>query len=321
MVSEIIFIVVGIGVLLASGDILVRGAVELARALRIPALLVSLTIVAFGTSAPELVVAVQAVMSGNDGIALGNIVGSNVANVLMVLGLPAIIYPIATVAPGINRHIAVMLAATAAFAAAAYVQQSITPMVGCALFASICLYIAYTGWRAANGATDDILLDDVEEYGDASVSTGTIVFILFGLLGLPLGAHLLVENGAALAYDLGVRDEIIGLTIVAFGTSLPELATVAVAAFHKKSDVAIGNIVGSNIFNLLAVGGAAGLAGGATFDPSALTFDLPIMIASSVILAGFVFTKSNIGRLAGFAMLFAYVVFIGSLAATARIPM
>ncbi|MEO1015675.1 MAG: calcium/sodium antiporter [Pseudomonadota bacterium] len=316
MIQEAVFLVIGLAVLLVSGDILVRGAVALATALNVPPLLVGLTIVAFGTSAPELVVAIQAVMAGSDGIAMGNIVGSNIANVLLVLGLPALIYPMSTHVPGLPRNAAIMLAATAAFAALAYAFQAITPMTGLALFGGIIAFVVYSGVRAAR-EDSDALLDDVAEFAGAGVSTRTVLFIVFGLLGLPFGAHLLVDSGSTIAQALGVRDAVIGLTIVAFGTSLPELATVAAAALHKKSDVAIGNVVGSNIFNLLAVGGAAGLAGGAGFDASALSFDIPVMIATSIALAVFVFTKRDIGRMSGFGMALAYAAFIAFLAARA----
>ncbi|MEO0400178.1 MAG: calcium/sodium antiporter [Pseudomonadota bacterium] len=309
MLEAIIYITIGLVVLLASGDILVRGAVAMARALNIPALLVSLTIVAFGTSAPELVVAIQAVLNNSDGIALGNIIGSNIANVLLVIGLPALIYPMSTHVEGLRRHGAFLLIATAVFMGIAYSLGEVSRLAGYGLFVGIVAYISYTGYRALT-AGDDAMLDDVEEYGDGGLSIRTILFLLFGLIGLPLGAHLLVKYGAFLAADLGVRDEVIGLTIIAFGTSLPELATVAAAAVHRKSDVAIGNIVGSNIFNILAVGGAAGIAGGARFDASSLSLDLPIMGAATLLLAGYVFARRDITRVSGVAMTLAYAVFI-----------
>jgi len=314
MGAEIFLIVVGLIILLVAGDLLVRGAVGLAAALNVPALLISLTIVAFGTSAPELVVSVQAVLSGSDGIALGNIIGSNVANVFLVLGLPAIIYPITTHVIGLRRHAVFMLAATAAFAGAAYYVGYIDTRMGAALFGGIIIYVAYMWFRASHGGNEPII-DEVDEYLEASsISAKTLLFLAAGLVGLPLGAHLLVTNGAAMAAGLGVRDELIGLTIVAFGTSLPELATVAAAAVHKKSDVAIGGIIGSNIFNLLAVGGAAGLAGKATFDAASLSVDIPVMILASLILSAFVLTRRDIGRLSGLFLFGAYVGFIIALA-------
>ncbi len=318
MVAQIALIAVGLALLLVAGDLLVRGAVSLARALRVPALIVSLTIVAFGTSAPELVVAIQAVLAGKAGIAIGNIIGSNIANILLVIGLPAVIYPISAHVQGLRRHATTMLVATAAFAALAYGPGTISPATGAALFAGIVLYVSYMGLRARAANGDAALLDDVSDYAEGDgFSPRIIVYLAAGLVGLPLGAHLLVENGADLAAQLGVRDEVIGLTIVAFGTSLPELATVVAAAMHRKSDVAMGNIIGSNIFNILAVGGAAGLAGGATFDPMSLQFDLPIMIASAIAFSAYVYGRHDIGRTSGVAMFLGYTAFVVALAAKA----
>ncbi len=318
MAAEIILVVLGLAILLLAGDLLVRGAVSLAAALNVSPLLVSLTIVAFGTSAPELVVTVQAVLSGSDGIALGNIIGSNVANVLMVLGLPALIYPITTHVIGLRRHAVLMLIATALFAGAAYTTGYIDTRIGAGLFAGIVLYVSYMWIRTSRGGSNDPVLDEVEEYREsASLGVKTIMFLVVGLIGLPLGAHLLVSNGSSLAAGLGVREELIGLTIVAFGTSLPELATVVAAAMHKKSDVAIGGVIGSNIFNILAVGGAAGLAGTAVFDVQSLQVDIPVMIASAIAISVFVLTRRDIGRLTGVFFFGAYIGFIIALAALA----
>lgn len=314
LLQSIILVILGLAILLVAGDMLVRGAVGLAAALKIPALFISLTIVAFGTSAPELMVSVQAVLAGQDGIALGNIIGSNIANVFLVLGLPAIIYPITTHVIGLRRHAAFMLFVTAVFVAAAYGPGEISGKIGAVLFAGIICYIAYMWIRASHGAAEPVI-DEVEEYvGAPRLSLKVILFLAAGLVGLPLGAHLLVANGASLAAQLGVRDELIGLTIIAFGTSLPELATVAAAALHKKSDVAIGGIIGSNIFNILAVGGAAGLAGGVEFDPASLRVDIPIMIIAALVLSFYVFTRRDIGRLTGLFIFGAYLGFIIALA-------
>jgi cation:H+ antiporter len=315
IVSQISYIILGLALLLFAGDLLVRGAVSLAAALKIPALLVSLTIVAFGTSAPELVVTVQAVISGNDGIAIGNIIGSNIANIFLVLGLPALIYPVSTHVPGLRRHAVIMLLATTAFFIAAYGAGQIDTKIGAGLFAGIIAYVGYMWIRASMGNAHDPVLDEVEAYkASTGVSLKTIGFLAAGLIGLPAGAQLLVMNGASLASGLGVREELIGLTVVAFGTSLPELATVFAAAVHKKSDVAIGGVIGSNIFNLLAVGGAAGLAGTAYFEPASLRLDLPVMAVAAIILSAFVLTRKDIGRVWGLVFTAAYVAFIALLA-------
>ncbi|MFQ5563086.1 MAG: calcium/sodium antiporter [Parvularculaceae bacterium] len=314
MIADILLIAIGLVLLLAAGDLLVRGAVGLASALKIPALVISLTIVAFGTSAPELVVSVQAVLSNSAGIAIGNIIGSNIANTLLVLGAPAIVYPISAHVKGLRRHGVIMALATALFAFVAYSSGVLDTVIGGALFAGILLYIAYMFVRALRGADDEPVLDEIEEYAQITgVSFKTLFFLIAGLVGLPAGAHLLVTHASALAADLGVREEAIGLTIVAFGTSLPELATVLAAAFHRKSDVAIGNIVGSNIFNILAVGGAAGLAGRAVFDPTTLRVDMPVMLGAAVVLLYFILWRRDIGRATGLFMTLAYFGFIAAL--------
>ncbi|MEL6111443.1 MAG: calcium/sodium antiporter [Pseudomonadota bacterium] len=315
MLHEILFLLAGLVILLTAGELLVRGAVDLARALRVPALVVSLTIVAFGTSAPEIFVSIQAVTSDAGGIALGNIIGSNIANILMVLGFPAIIYPMSSHVPGLRRHGVIVTAATLVFAFIAYTMGGITQTVGLALTAAIICYVLSMMIEARRGTGENPILDDVEEFTDGDgLALSTLIFIIVGLIGLPLGAHLLVKNGVIIATSLGVRETIIGLTVIAFGTSLPELATVISAALKKKSDVAIGSIVGSNIFNLLAVGGATGLAGGAVFDPVSLRFDLPVMVGATLLLFIFIIRRQDIGRVAGLVMAGGYVSFIATLA-------
>lgn len=315
MASEFALIAVGLAVILMSGDLLVRGAVAAARALEVPTLIVSLTVVAFGTSAPELFVAGNSVLAGNPGIAVGAIVGSNIANLLLVLGLPAIIYPISVGSAGLGRHVAALLAATGAFAALAYLRGGMDPPAGAGLFAGIVAYVGYLWLRVRGGANDDPVLDRVEEYaGEARLSARTLIFIVGGLIGLPVGASLLIENGASLAAAFGVREELIGLTLIAVGTSLPELATVLVAAFRKRCDVVLGSVVGSNIFNILAVGGVAGLLGGARFDAATLSFEIPVMLAATLAIAAFIYARRDIGRSAGLLLLLAYAAFVAILA-------
>lgn len=316
MLLDFLLLLAGLAILLVAGELLVRGAVSLAKLLSIPALLIGLTVVAFGTSAPELVVTIQAVLSGDNGIAMGNIVGSNVANILLVLGLPAIVSAISLATPRLRRHAAVMIAATAVFCGFVYVTGVIGTLAGGVMLALIAAYIGLIAFDAMRGGGEADLMAEVEELGATEASRWrTPLYLVLGLVGLPLGAHLLVSSGSDLARLLGVRDEVIGLTIVAFGTSLPELATVFAAALKREADVAVGNILGSNIFNLLFVGGVAGLVGTSTFSDAARTIDLPVMIASAVLLAGLVFARGRIGRLLGVVLTLAYVAYIGFLGA------
>jgi cation:H+ antiporter len=303
------YLVLGLAVLLIGGDLLVRGAVGLAARLEVPALLISLTVVAFGTSAPELFVAVQSVIEGHSALGLGNIVGSNVANLLLVIGAPALLLaPISAQTRGLRAHAGALLVATAAFSAIAYLRAEIDFAAGALLVAGIVGFVVFLSRRARTDSADPVLPDPsgfVEAHG------ARIALLFFGgLVGLPLGAHLVVDHGAALASAAGMRESALGAAFIGFGAALPELATVMAAAAHKKTDVAIGNVIGSNIFNLLAIGGAAGLAGGAVFDRGALRLDLPIMIASALALSAFVFARRDVGRAPGLLLSAAYLGFI-----------
>ena len=318
ILTQVAFVVLGLVVLLGGGEFLVRGAVALAKQLRVPALLIGLTIVAFGTSAPELVVSVQAVFSGDNGIAIGNIVGSNIANIFLVLGVPALVAPIAMSSPGLGRHGVVMMLASILFAYVVYQMGVLSTSTGALFVALITLYVGYVGYSAAKQGEDAELLEEVDELCDDDIDgKKTLFYVVAGLVGLPLGGWLLVTYGAQLAASLGVRQELIGLTVVAFGTSLPELATVWAAAMKREADVAVGNIVGSNIFNLLFVGGAIGLAGTTRFDDSVAlkTFDIPVMMMAAVVLALMIFARTTITRVVGllFTIIYlGYVGFIGS---------
>ena len=270
--------------------------------------------VAFGTSAPELFVTVQAVLSGDNGIAMGNIVGSNVANVLLVLGVPACVSAISLATPGLRRHAVAMVAATLVFCAFVYATGVIGTLAGIVMLCLIAGYIALIGRDALRSGGDAELMAEVEELGAAGQSRlKAPLYLLVGIVALPVGAHLLVASGSDIARLLGVRDEVIGLTIVAFGTSLPELATVFAAALKREADVAVGNILGSNIFNLLFVGGVAGLVGTSAFSEAARTVDLPVMVLSALFLAGLVLARGRIGRALGAALTLAYVGYVAFL--------
>ncbi|MEM6850379.1 MAG: calcium/sodium antiporter [Pseudomonadota bacterium] len=319
MTILLIMVAAGLVILLMAGDLLVRGAVGLAALLRIPPLIVGLTIVAFGTSAPELVVTIKAVLSGSSGIAIGNIIGSNIANVLLVLGAPALIYPIRCATEGLDLDATIMLAATAFFSAIAYAVGAIDFKLGLTLLVLIVSFVAYSGLRAARGGASAIVEDPQEIGGVPREPMKTAALLVVGLVGLPLGAGLLVDNGGEIARRMAVREELIGLTIVAFGTSLPELSTVVSAALRKQSDVALGNVVGSNIFNLLAVGGAAGVAGGAAFDVMSLHFDIPVMAAAATLVAAYIWGNRTLGRFSGFVFTGLYLGYVAVLASTAQI--
>ncbi len=306
----------GLVILLLAGDALVKGAVNVSLRLGVPALIVSLTIVAFGTSAPELLISVKAALDGVPGIALGNVIGSNTANVLLVLGVPALIAVMHTSEHDTRKSYVQMMLATAVFTALAF-RGVFDLWAGLAMLAMLSV-ILWSQAREAlahrrNGAAADAAGDLEEPEGaDPNMRWWKIaLYLVLGLVGLPLGADLLVDSSTEIARMFGVPDTVIGLTLVALGTSMPELATTVMAAIRRQADVAIGNVIGSNLFNLLAIIGIAALIAPMEVDPALLRFDIWVMIASSVLLVPFVLMRRNLTRIWGVILSALYLVYIG----------
>jgi cation:H+ antiporter len=306
----------GLIILLLAGDALVRGAVNLSLRLGIPALIVSLTIVAFGTSAPELLISISAILDGAPGLALGNVVGSNTANILLVLGVPALLATMHTSECETKKTYQYMILASLLFIGLAF-RGTFDWLAGLVLLGAL-IYVLGDAMRDAlahrkAGAGDDDLDDDLEdvEGADPNMPGWQIaVFLLLGMIGLPLGADLLVDNATIIARTYGVSDTVIGLTLVAIGTSLPELATTVMAALRRQADVALGNVIGSNMFNLLAIIGVASLVGPIPVDPQFLSFDLWVMLAASLLLIPFVYMGKDITRLWGITLSVMYVTYL-----------
>ncbi len=307
----------GLLILLFAGDALVKGAVNLSLRLGVPALIVSLTIVAFGTSAPELLIAVRAILDNVPDLALGNVVGSNTANVLLVLGVPALLATMHTSDCDTRKTFNFMLAATVLFIALAFrgVFDWVAALV---LLAALSLVLgdafrdAYNHRQAGKDIRIDEEVEPVEGADPEMRGWKIAVFLALGLIGLPLGAELLVSNASIIARTYGVSDTVIGLTLVAVGTSLPELATTVMAALRRQADVALGNVIGSNMFNLLAIIGIAALVGPIPVDPQFLSFDLWVMLGASLLLIPFVFSGLNITRTWGVILTSAYVAYVVS---------
>jgi cation:H+ antiporter len=302
---------VGLTILLLAGDALVRGAVNLSLRVGIPALIVSLTIVAFGTSAPELLIGISAVIEGKPGLALGNVVGSNTANILLVLGLPALLSRMHTSRFDTRRSYWMMLAASVGFIALAFL-GTLTWITGVILLCGMALVL----WDQTRSARAHVAQSRGEEIADLEGADPDMpwwqigLFLALGLVGLPFGADLLVENASIIARDFGVSDAVIGLTLVAIGTSLPELATTVMAALRQQADVALGNVIGSNIFNLLCIMGVTTLFGPVPVDSEFLRFDLWVMLAASVILAPFVLMNRDLGRRWGALLTALYLAYL-----------
>ena len=308
MADEFGFAILGLVILLLAGDILVKGAVNLALRFGIPALIVSLTVVAFGTSAPELLISVQSVIEGVPGLALGNVVGSNTANILMVLGIPALIAGLDR-ASDTRRDYLMMMGASLVFVILCFMGplQLWHALVLLAIFAIIMAFTVRTALAHRKADDDD---DDLDEADPDMEGWKIGLFLVLGIAGLPIGASVLIDSATEIAATYGVSDEIIGLTLVAVGTSLPELATTVMAAFRRQTDVALGNVIGSNLFNLVLIMGIAGLFGTIPVDRDFLVLDLWVMLAASAVLAPFVFLRLPMGRLTGLAFSALYAGYI-----------
>jgi len=307
-----VYAVLGLLSLLLAGGALVKGAVNLSLRVGIPALIVSLTIVAFGTSAPELLISVSAALEGVPGIALGNVVGSNVANVLLVLGVPALLTVMHTSQCETRRSYIQMIIATFLFIGLAF-RGVFDWIAGLILLLVLAVILGQQirsalAHRQAGDVDED--LEDPEGADPDMPWRNILLFLGLGLIGLPLGATLLVDSASEIARMFGVPDTVIGLTLVALGTSLPELATTVMAALRRQADVAIGNVIGSNLFNLLAIIGVAALITPMRVDPGLLQFDLWVMLAASLLLIPFVFLRKDLTRIWGIGLSALYVGYV-----------
>ena len=303
----------GLVILVIAGDVLVRGAVSISLRLGVPALIVSLTIVAIGTSAPELLIAIDAVMNDASGIAIGNVVGSNTANVLLVLGVPALLAGLGTADRETRDSYLQMLAGTGLFLAISFMAPItwLHGMILLALYAVFMVRAINSGQRhrRADAATQTET-QELEAADPGMAWRKIAAYLVIGLIGLPLGADILVDSATTIARRFDVSDTVIGLTLVAVGTSLPELATTIAAAFRRQAAVAFGNVIGSNMANLLAIIGVAAFFDDIPVATGIMRFDLWVMVASTLLLAPFVFGKLNLTRIWGALFAALYVTYL-----------
>ncbi len=300
----------GLVILLVCGELLVRGSVALAEQMGVSKLVIGFTVIAFGTSAPELVVCIQAAIDGVPGIAFGNVIGSNIANILLVIGIPALIYPLVCDTRSALRDSLIMVAASILFMVLAW-NGTIELWQGVLLVAFLAAVVLRSYFRARKEGDEsaDEALEEYEQNMPKSLWI-SLIFILMGLIGLVLGSHLLVKGAELIAQAAGVSDEIIGLTLVALGTSLPELATSIIAAFRRHGDVAIGNVLGSNLFNITGIIGATAIVEPMAAPEQILHFDLWIMLFVSLLMIPIFIARKPIGRVLGGAFCIAYVAYV-----------
>lgn len=328
MLFDYISLAGGLVVLIIAGDVLVRGSVGIAQRLGIPNLVIGLTIVAFGTSAPELVISLKAALKDAGGIAIGNVVGSNIANVLLVLGMPALIAATPCGEQGATRTAVFMVAVTLVFIALCF-YSPIGLWAGILLLALLAVFLggstiaarrhrkdlkAAAAAAGADVATesfeDDDALEDVDDVPDSVWIA--LIYILLGLVGLPLGAHFTITGATTIATAWGVSEAVIGLTVIALGTSLPELATTVMAAIRQHGAVAIGNVIGSNIFNLLAIIGITAVVVPIDVPQEVLKLDVWVMLACALLLTALAGFRVCLNKVSGFVMTAAYGLYIAS---------
>jgi len=308
----VIQILGGFVLLFVGGEFVVRGAVALANRFGVSPLVIGLTIVGFGTSLPELWVSLNAALGGSPGIAVGNVVGSNMANMMLVMGCAALICPIMVNPAAVRRDASFMLAVTVIFIAIG-MTGTVSALEGLAMVVMLLGYLGYSLWRDTkdNDAAAALHREEAEELaGRPRALWISLIELLAGFAAVGYGADLLVDGATTLARAAGVADAVIGLTVVAVGTSLPELATSIVAAYRRHSDVCLGNVLGSNIFNLFGIMGVTALAVPVPFPEQILQFDLWALLFVSLLLIPFMLSGRRIGRVEGGVLLALYAGYV-----------
>lgn len=306
MIVDVLLVAAGLGLLVFGGDLLVKGAVNMSLRLGITPLVVGLTVVAFGTSAPELLVSMSAALKGSTDIAMGNVVGSNIANVLIILGATALVSGIVTRGHDLRESWAMMIAATVLLMALAFLGPLGVPQ-GIILLVALGLVL----WRQLSTARAEN--QDASELEGAALGARwrqISLWLIGGLVALPVGANMLVSGASDIALAFGISEAVIGLTLVAVGTSLPEMAASVASALRGRADMALGNVVGSNIFNLLSILGLTALVAPLPIPPEMLRLDLWVMLASSLLLAPFLFRGIPINRPVGAVFVLAYCAYV-----------
>ena len=318
--TTILLLILGIAFLIGGAELLVRGAARLATAAGVSALVVGLTVVAFGTSAPELAVSVMSAYKGQADLAVGNVVGSNIFNVLVILGLSAMIVPLVVAQQLVRFDVPVMIGVSLLLVPLG-LDGKIGRLDGLLLFGGVLAYTIFLIRQSRRESSAEVKAEYESEFG-SSASPGwlkNISLIILGVGALVIGSKWLVDGAVAIARALQVSELIIGLTIVAAGTSLPEVATSVVAALRGERDIAVGNAVGSNIFNILCVLGLSSVVSpaGITVSKAALQFDIPVMIAVAVACLPVFFSGYRISRLNGFCFIAFYAAYLVYLIFTA----
>ena len=305
IVIDWLLLVGGLVLLIFSGDFLVKGAVGISKKFKVSPLIIGMTVVSFGTSAPELIVSVKAALLGSPDIALGNVIGSNIANISLVLGITAIVFPIVVDKNSKRVDYPFMLFSTLLLF---WFMQDlvISRGEGVFMFLSLCTFISYIIYQSRKHHKS-VELD--EEFKTDVTLFKSLLFLIIGCIGLYFGSELLLEGAVNISLFLGLEESLIGVTIIAFGTSVPELATSVIAAYRKETDISIGNLIGSNIFNIMTVLGITSIISPIKVNLGLLNFDYLWVISISILLGLCLYIGKNINRTKGFILTLVYLMF------------
>lgn len=309
MILTIVLLIVGMVILVAGGDLMVRGASSIALKLAISPLVIGLTIVAFGTSAPELVISTTSTFKGSSDIALGNVVGSNICNLALILGLSALISPIAVQKDTLRIDWPVTMGSSILL----YIivrAGIITSYEGMVFILILVLYLGFVAYHSRKGKkSDENIMEEIGDEGNSGTYFKNISFIILGAAGLFFGGELFVNSAQVFARYLGVGERVIGLTVVAIGTSLPELVASSVAAFKKQTDIAVGNLMGSNIFNILGILGITSILKDVNVNDLIVHTDMIWMLGITLIILPMMISGKVLARTEGMILVLIYIFY------------
>lgn len=303
-----LMLLLGLATLILGGEFLVRGAVGIAQKFRLSSLVIGMTVVSFGTSAPELIVSIKAALGGNPEIALGNVIGSNIANIALVLGITVLIFPLPVDRNSKIIDWPMMFIASILFYVFA-LNGNLSRAEGIILFSILVAFIVFLIWNSRR-KSNKLLEEEQLVIPTTMQFYRSLFFLTVGLVGLYFGAEWLLSGAVDIARELGMEERVIGITIIAFGTSVPELVTSGVAAYRKETDISIGNLIGSNIFNIMAVIGITAIVKPIEVGPNTLNIDMIWMLAIALALLPMLLFGRKINRFKGFLLLGTYVAYI-----------
>lgn len=313
MILDYLLVLLGFVALIGGGEFLVKGAVGIAAKAKLTKLVIGMTVVSFGTSAPELIVSLHSASQGLPEIAIGNVVGSNIANIALVLGVTVIIFPMPVSRNSMRYDWPMMMLASLLFYLFA-LDLTIQRWEGMLLFGLLITFIVFLIRNSRKDTSISMSeIEDIDELIEKINVWRQLLFLAVGLIGLYFGSNWLIDGATAIASEFGLSKHVIGITVIAFGTSVPELATSVIAAFKKETDISVGNLIGSNIFNIMTVLGLTSVVKPIGIESNVISWDLLWMLGIALLLLPMMATRRKVGRISGFLLFAIYIIYIYSL--------